>query len=215
MDLIAESIEEYCLQHSTPEKDLWYQLNRETHLKVLRPRMLSGNIQGLFLEMLVAMKRPKHILEIGTYTGYSTLYLANSLTPDAELHSIEINEELESIILKYKVQHPKQEQIYIHFGNALQIIPTLNYNWDFIFMDAEKSEYETYYDLVFPHLKVGGFILADNVLWSGKVIEEVKSNDTATNAILQFNQKIQNDTRVKNVLLPIRDGLMLIEKIAE
>ena len=213
MSFISETLENYCTEHTSPESELLYRLQRETHLKVLRPRMLSGHLQGMLLEMIVTMLKPKHILEIGTYTGYSTLCLANNMEKDAVLHSIEINPELEDIITKHTAQHPKNNQIKIHFGDALNIIPNLEMNWDLIFMDAEKSEYSTYYDLVFPKLRKGGFILADNVLWSGKVIEELKSNDKETKAVLEFNQKIQNDVRVRNLLLPFRDGLMWIEKL--
>ena len=213
MSFISEALENYCTEHSSPESELLYRLQRETHLKVLRPRMLSGHLQGLLLEMIIAMLKPKYILEIGTYTGYSTLCLADKLEENAVLHSIEINPELEDIITKYVVQHPKNNQIKIHFGDALNIIPNLDMEWDLVFMDAEKSEYSSYYDLVFPKLNKGGFILTDNVLWSGKVIEELKPNDKETKAVLEFNQKIQNDVRVKNLLLPFRDGLMWIEKL--
>ena len=211
--LINEQIELYCEAHTTVESDLLYRLNRETHLKILRPRMLSGQLQGRFLSMISKMIKPVNILEIGTYTGYSALCLAEGLQPNGALHTIEIDEELEAIITKYFNLSEHKEKLHLHIGNALELIPALNKTWDLVFMDAEKSEYLQYYEMVLPYVKEGGFILVDNVLWSGKVIEEVQESDFETKAIMEFNDFVQNDPRVENVLLPMRDGLLMIEKL--
>lgn len=212
-NLINEQIEFYSELHTTNESDLLYRLNRETHLKILRPRMLSGQLQGRFLAMISKMIQSENILEIGTYTGYAALCLAEGLLPHGALHTIEVDEELENMITKYFNQSIHKEKLHLHIGNALEIIPTLNITWDLVFMDAEKTEYLQYYEMVLPHIRKGGFILADNVLWSGKVTEDVSENDIDTQAIMEFNHFIQNDPRVENVLLPLRDGIMLIEKL--
>ena len=212
-NLIPEQIESYCESHTTNESDLLYRLNRETHLKTLRPRMLSGPLQGRFLAMISKMIQPENILEIGTFTGYAALCLAEGLQTYGALHTIEIEEELEDMITKYFNQSIYKEKLHLHIGNALEIVPTLNATWDLVFIDAEKTEYLQYYEMVLPHVRKGGFILTDNVLWSGKVTEEVPENDTETQAIMKFNDYIQNDYRVENVLLPLRDGIMLIEKL--
>jgi predicted O-methyltransferase YrrM len=159
------------------------------------------------------MIKPVNILEIGTFTGYAALCLAEGLQPTGALHTIDIDEESEEIITKYFNQSVYKEKLHLHIGNALEIVPTLNKTWDLVFIDAEKSEYLQYYEMVLPYVKNGGFILADNVLWSGKVTESIAGNDAETQAIIEFNDFIQNDPRVENVLLPMRDGLMLIEKI--
>jgi len=211
--LVNEQIESYCETHTTSESDLLYRLNRETHLKILRPRMLSGHLQGRFLAMISKMIKPVNILEIGAFTGYSALCLAEGLQPSGALHTIEMDEELEEIITKYFNLSKYKEQLHLHIGNALEIIPALNKTWDLVFMDAEKSEYLRYYEMILPHIKKGGFILADNVLWSGKVTEFVAGNDVETKAIIAFNDFIQSDPRVENLLLPMRDGIMLIEKL--
>ena len=211
--LIPEPIESYCEAHTTSESELLYKLNRETNLKVLRPRMLSGQVQGRLLSMISKMIKPVNILELGTYTGYSALCLAEGLQENGELHTIEIDEELEDIITKYFNQSIHKEKLHLHIGNALEIIPTLKKTWDLVFLDAEKKEYLQYYEMVLPHLKKGGFILADNVLWNGKVTEPVAENDAETQAVVQFNDFVQNDPRVQNLLLPVRDGVLVIEKI--
>jgi predicted O-methyltransferase YrrM len=212
-NLVNEQIESYCETHTTNESDLLYGLNRETHLKILRPRMLSGQLQGRFLAMISKMIKPVNILEIGTYTGYSALCLAEGLQPNGALHTIEVDEELEEMITKYFNQSAHKGKLYLHIGNALELIPALNKSWDLVFMDAEKKEYLQYYEMVLPYVKEGGFILADNVLWSGKVTKSVSENDTETQAIMEFNDFVQNDPRVENVLLPMRDGIMLIQKL--
>jgi len=210
---ITEQIESYCELHSTSETDLLYRLNRETHIKTLRPRMLSGHLQGRFLSMISKMIRPVNILEIGTFTGYAALCLAEGLQTHGALHTIEIEEELGEIITKYFNVSEHKEKLHLHIGNALEIIPALKKTWDLVFMDAEKTEYLQYYEMVLPYVKKGGFILADNVLWSGKVIESAAHHDAETLAIMKFNDFIQNDPRVENVFLPLRDGLLLIEKL--
>lgn len=212
MQIINELIENYCEAHTSKENDLLYRLNRETHLKVLNPRMLSGQLQGRFLSMISKMLKPENILEIGTFTGYSALCLAEGLTKNGELHTIEIEEELEDIITKYFNLSIHKDKLYLHIGNALEIVPTLNKTWDFVFLDAEKTEYLQYYKMVLPFVRKGGFILVDNVLWSGKVVEFAAENDFETQAIIEFNNFIQNDSCVGNICLPMRDGLMLIEK---
>jgi predicted O-methyltransferase YrrM len=211
--LINEQIEFYCEAHTSKESDLLYRLNRETHLKILNPRMLSNHLQGKFLSFISKMIKPRNILEIGTFTGYSALCLVEGLQPNGALHTIEIEEELENIITKYFNLSEHKEKLHIHIGNALKIIPSLKKEWDLVFMDAEKTEYLQYYEMVLPKVKKGGYILVDNVLWNGKVIQEGKENDADTKAIKEFNVFVQNDNRVENVLLPIRDGLMLIEKL--
>jgi len=211
--LIDEQIELYCESHTSNESDLLYRLNRETHLKILRPRMLSGHLQGKFLSMISSMIKPVNILEIGTFTGYSALCLAEGLPPNGALYTIEIDEELEEIITKYFNLSAHKEKLHLHIGNALEIIPALNKVWDLVFMDAEKTEYLQYYEMVLPYVKKGGFILVDNVLWNGKVTDPVAENDAETKAIVEFNDVVQNDPRVENLLLPLRDGLLFIEKL--
>jgi predicted O-methyltransferase YrrM len=211
--LINEETASYCESHTTPETDLLYRLNRETNIKTLRPRMLSGQLQGRFLSMISKMLKPVNILEIGTYTGYSALCLAEGLAENGELHTIEIEEELENIITKYFNLSPCKEKLHLHIGNALEIIPALNKTWDLVLLDADKTEYLQYYEMVLPYVRKGGFILADNVLWSGKVTGNVAQNDTETKAIMAFNDCIQTDARVENILLPLRDGVLLIEKL--
>ena len=211
--IISEPIEFYCETHSSKASDLLYHLNRETYIKILNPRMIAGQLQGGFLTMISKMLKPSNILEIGTFTGYSALCLAEGLQPNGALHTIEIDEELEEIITKYFNLSEHKENLHLHIGNALEIIPKLNKTWDLVFIDAEKTEYLQYYEMVLPHVQKGGFILIDNVLWNGKVTEPIAENDRDTQAIVEFNQFIQNDGRVNNLLLPLRDGLLLIEKL--
>ncbi len=210
MKLVDRSIEEYCERFSTPESEALSSLNRETHLKVLMPQMLSGHLQGSFLSMLSFMARPKYILEVGTYTGYSAINLASGLMPDGHLHTIDINEELQPITQKYFYQEGLTDKITMHIGNALEIIPTLDVVFDLVFIDADKINYANYYDLVFDKVATGGLIVADNVLWSGKVLNEKMDKDTL--ALHNYNIKINEDYRVTNFLLPLRDGLMIARK---
>ncbi|HAF28501.1 MAG TPA: methyltransferase [Bacteroidales bacterium] len=206
------NIEEYILNHSDGEDPVLAELNRETNLKVLRPRMLSGHLQGKVLEMISKMIHPERILELGTYTGYSAICLAKGLKEKGILHTIEMNDELEEIIRKYFLKAGIENKVDLHFGDARKIIPQLNEQFDLVFIDADKREYLEYYHLVFDFVKPGGFILADNVLWSGKVIELESPDDEYTKGIFDFNRFIKDDDRIEKVILPLRDGLTLIRK---
>ena len=213
MDFLPKELQDYVLQHTSPEPEILQRLNRETHLKVLMPRMLSGHYQGRVLAMLSHMIKPKQVLEIGTYTGYSALCLAEGLAPGGQVHTIDINDELEDLVRKYTAEGGLENRIKYYLGNALEIIPILNIQFDLVFIDADKINYSRYYDLILEKTVPGGFILADNVLWSGKVVQQAsKKMDKDTQEILDFNQKVQQDDRVENVLLPIRDGLLLMRK---
>lgn len=212
MDFIPKDIEAYSLAHTTEESELLKKLTRETQAKILYSRMLSGQMQGQFLAMISKMMRPSRILEIGTYTGYATHCLAEGLTDDGLLFTIEVNEELEGFIRSFLEKSVHYKKINLLIGSAIDIIPTLNHTFDVIFIDADKLNYSNYYDLVIDKVRAGGIIIADNVLWSGKVVEQFRKPDKDTQALLDFNKKVQNDSRVKNVLLPLRDGLMLIQK---
>lgn len=213
MDFLPEELEKYVSKHSENEPEILKQLNHETWEKVINPRMLSGHIQGRVLSMLSNMIQPENILEIGTYTGYSAICLAEGLRSNGLIDTIDINEELESISKKYFKLSGIESKVNCYYGDAHIIIPTLQKKYDLVFIDADKVNYSKYYDLIFDKLTIGGYIIADNVLWSGKVVKEVKPDDIDTIAIIEFNKKIQQDSRVKNVLLPVRDGLMIIKKI--
>ena len=208
-------LEKYILDHTSPEDDFLSELDRETHLKILRSRMLSGHLQGRILSMISQMIRPNAILEIGTFTGYSALCLAKGLAEGGKLHTIEIDDELESIAKKYFQKSGMGDRIISHIGDARQVISSLNQQFDLVFIDADKREYSEYYKLVLPLIPLGGFILADNILWNGKVVEPESADDEQTRGILEFNKLVQEDSRVENVILPVRDGIMLIRKIAE
>lgn len=212
MDLINESIQYYAEQHTSSESDLLKKIDRDTHAKVLMPRMLSGHLQGRVLSMISHMIRPQRILEIGTYTGYSAVSLAEGLQDGGKLITIDINEELEDRVRDYFAASSYGNKIDYKIGNAVEVIPALNETFDLVFIDADKERYSVYFDLVIDKVRNGGFILADNVLWSGKVLD--KKPDKDTRAILEFNTKIQDDPRVENVLLPIRDGIMLMRKVS-
>lgn len=213
MDFLDPKIETYVTSHTRPENEVLKKLNRETHAKVMMPRMLSGHLQGQVLKMLSFMIRPRHILEIGTYTGYSALCLAEGLQDGGKLHTIDINEELESMVRQFITEAGMENKIDYHLGKALDIIPSLNEPFDLVFIDADKENYSKYYDLVFDKVRKGGFIIADNVLWSGKVIMDPAKMDVDTKAICDYNDKVMNDDRVENVLFPIRDGLMVARKL--
>jgi caffeoyl-CoA O-methyltransferase len=208
-------LDQYILNHTSPEEDYLNELDRETHLKVLRSRMLSGHLQGQILSMISCMIKPKHILEIGTFTGYSALCLTKGLAEGGQLHTIEIDDELESIAKKYFEKSGMANKIVQYIGDARLIIPDLKQSFDLVFIDADKREYCEYYDLVFPYVRVGGFILADNILWNGKVIDPDAIEEEQTRGILDFNKLVQEDSRVENVILTVRDGIMLIRKIAD
>ncbi len=207
MHFISEELEQYIEKHSANEPELLQQLNKETYQKILQPRMLSGHFQGRVLSMLSKILNPKHILELGTYTGYATLCMAEGLATNGTIDTIDINEELEDIQQKYFSASAFKDQIIQHVGNALDIIPTLNKKFDLVFIDADKENYINYWNLIVPMMNKGGIILSDNVLWSGKVLEDVQKNDKSTPILLEFNKLVNEDTRVETVLLPIRDGL--------
>ena len=206
------TIEEYILSHSDDEGALLKALERDAHVNLLRPRMLSGHLQGRILKMFCRMMQPRRVLEIGTYTGYATLFLAEGLPEDGLVHTLEINDEMEDFIFKYLNQSPLQEKIRVHFGDAMEIIPQLDEQFDLVFIDADKRFYSAYYDLVFPKVRAGGLILADNTLWDGKVVETIPASDKQSLGILAFNEKIKQDERVEKVILPLRDGLTMIWK---
>lgn len=210
--MIDPKIENYSEEHSSNHSAILNELYRETHLKVMHPRMLSGQQQGRFLSMLSHMIHPKAILEIGTYTGYSAICLAEGLSKEGKIHTLELDPELEKIANKYFKKAGVEKQIIQYFGDALKIIPSLDILFDLVFIDADKNNYANYYRLIFDKVRSGGYILVDNVLWSGKVIESLKKGDKDTPGIIEFNTLVQQDERVENVLLPIRDGLMLIRK---
>jgi caffeoyl-CoA O-methyltransferase len=207
MHFISEELENYVAHHSQKEPQLLKELDIETHQKIMQPRMLSGHFQGRVLSMLSKIINPKHILEIGTYTGYAALCLAEGLQKEGTLDTIDINEELVEIQEKYFNLSEYKNQITSHLGDAMQIIPTLNKKFDLVFIDADKENYINYYNLIVPMMHKGGIILSDNVLWSGKVLEELNPKDTSTKILLEYNKLINEDSRVETVLLPIRDGL--------
>ncbi|MAD97659.1 MAG: methyltransferase [Flavobacteriaceae bacterium] len=207
MHFLPDEIDDYVVKHSQQEPTLLKELQRETWQKVLSPRMLSGAFQGRVLSLLSKIIIPKTILEIGTYTGYSTLCLAEGLPQDGKIITIDKNEELQYIQQKYFEKSGLQAKIEPLIGNALNIIPGLSDTFDLVFIDADKANYINYYNLVVPQMKSGGIILSDNVLWSGKVVEKLDKNDLDTKVLLEFNKMINEDDRVETVLLPIRDGL--------
>lgn len=209
MHFISEALEDYVAQHSENEPELLARLNKETHQKILQPRMLSGHFQGRFLSMISKLTRPKAILEIGTYTGYAALCLAEGLAENGTLDTIDNNEELFDFQRKYFDESAWGTQIHQHLGNALEIIPGLNKKFDLVFIDADKENYINYFNMIVPMMNQGGLILSDNVLWSGKVLEEVKANDKSTKVLLEYNEILKKDPRVETVLLPIRDGLTM------
>ncbi len=210
MDFITKELLDYCENLSTAEPELLKELNRQTHLKVSQPRMLSGHIQGRFLSFLSKLRRPAFVLEIGTYTGYSALCLAEGLSENGKLITIDPNEETNRFAQEYINRSAFKTKIELITGNAQNVLPALNYKWDLVFIDADKKNYPVYFDLVIDQVNTGGLLIADNVLWSGKVLEETK--DAETQAIHNFNEKINADKRVENILAPLRDGLMLMLK---
>ena len=209
MNFLPENIDEYVVSHSQKEPELLQQLNKETWQKVLNPRMLSGAFQGRVLSMISKLIQPKTILEIGTYTGYSALCLAEGLQKEGTIITIDKNEELEEFSKKYFDQSPFGNQITQLVGNAIEIIPSLNQKFDLVFIDADKSNYANYFKIIIDKMNSGGIILSDNVLWSGKVVEEVNPKDIDTTALIEYNKLLNSDNRVETVLLPIRDGLTI------
>ncbi len=213
MDFLPQEIDNYATKHTKPETQVLEELNRFTHLNVIKSRMLSGHLQGKILETFSRMIRPRRILEIGTYTGYSAICMAQGLTQDGLLHTIDVNDELEPIINLYIDKAGLNEKIKLYIGKALEIIPTLDETFDMVFIDADKENYINYYDLVLDKVRKGGVIIADNVLWSGKITMPESEMDEETLALHRYNQKILNDSRVDNILLPVRDGLMIAVKL--
>lgn len=214
MHFIPEELDDYVVSHSENEPELLQQLTRETYQKILQPRMLSGHYQGRVLSMISKLVNPKNILEVGTYTGYSALCLAEGMQADGELHTIDINEELVDFQRGYFDKSDYGSKIFQHLGDALEIIPKLNKNFDLIFIDADKENYSNYFNTVIDKLNTGGIILSDNVLWSGKVLDTAfKKEDTSTPALIDYNTLLKNDKRVETIVLPIRDGLTISRKL--
>lgn len=209
MHFLPEEIDDYIVAHSAGEPELLAQLNRETNQKVLQPRMLSGHYQGRVLSLLSKITAPQCILEIGTYTGYSALCLAEGLREDGTLHTIDVNEELYDFQRKYFEKSRFSHQIIQHLGDATRIIPDIDANFDLVFIDADKPNYPIYFELIIDKMNPGGIILSDNVLWSGKVVEKLKDDDESTRALLRYNKMLNEDPRLETVILPIRDGLTL------
>ncbi len=211
-----DALERYLHTHTAPEEPLLQELDRETHMREVAPRMLSGHLQGRLLELLVRMIRPRTVLEIGTFTGYSALSMAAGLTDDAVLHTIEVDDELQSLAQSYFDRSPHGGKIRLHIGSALDIAPTLDCRFDLVFIDGDKREYPDYYRMLMgdsggePLVHEGSVLIADNILWSGKVLQPVAHNDRHTQALVEFNRMVADDPRVENVIAPLRDGLNLI-----
>ena len=215
MDFIPALIQKYCEEHTDHEPEILKEISRETHLKVLRSRMLSEHFMGRFLSFFSKLLQPERILEIGTYTGYSAISLAEGLREGGKLITIDCNEELEDLIKNNILKSGMSDKIEFVLGDAKNVLPNLTDKYDLIFIDADKMNYSSYYGMIFGKVKVGGVILADNVLWSGKVVEPVKTNDLDTIAIKTFNDELVNDPRIEKILLPLRDGLFMARKIKE
>ena len=212
-NFIDSKIFNYSLSKSSKEPKILNDLNRETHLKILNPRMLSGHYQGRILSLVSKIIKPKTVLEIGTYTGYSTICLSEGLEKNGSIHTIDNNEELLVIQNKYFKKAGISEKVKQYTGDATKIIKKLNFDFDLVFIDADKENYPLYFDSIIEKVKPGGVIIADNILWSGKILEKVEEEDYATKSIIEFNDKVNNDERVEVIILPIRDGLSLIRKI--
>lgn len=211
---INEEIWKYIIDHTTEQDPILVELDRETNVKMAFPNMLSGSYQGRLLEIISKMVQPEYILEIGTFTGYSAICLARGLKDNGQLHTIENNDEVIPFTRRFIHKAGLEDKIILHFGDALQVIPQLNTMFDLIFIDADKSQYTQYYELIFSKLKIGGIILIDNALWGGKVIKHSLKKDDETDGIRDLNQVIQDDPKVENILLPVRDGIMLARKIS-
>jgi len=206
------NLDNYIEQHSSEEPELLKQLNRETHVQIINPRMLSGHVQGRILKMICTMVQPTCVLELGTFTGYSALCLAEGMPDNGIVHTVEVNDELEEFAQSYFAQSPYGKKIKQHIGDALEMIKSLNETFDLVFIDADKREYLDYYNAIFDKVRKGGYILADNTLWDGKVIEQVDPNDKQTIGVMAFNDFVAKDERVETVIIPLRDGLTLIRK---
>ena len=207
MHFISQELDDYIVTHSQKEPELLEDLTRETYQKILQPRMLSGHYQGRVLSMISKLVNPKSILEIGTYTGYSALSLAEGMHKNGQLHTIDINEELVDFQRKHFNKSDYKKQIHQHLGRAIDIIPSLNIKFDLVFIDADKPNYVNYFNMIIDKMNPGGIILSDNVLWSGKIIEKLSENDSSTRVLLEYNKLLNNDPRIETVLLAIRDGL--------
>jgi caffeoyl-CoA O-methyltransferase len=205
-------IEKYIIEHTEPEDELLQELNRETYAKVLHPRMISGHLQGKLLTSISKMIQPELAVEIGTFTGYAAICIARGLSESGKLHTIEVNDELVPFAKRYFQRAGLSEKIIQHTGDARDALQNIPENIDMVFIDGDKEQYVSYYQTVFPKVRKGGIILADNVLWSGKVVQEVTENDKFTKGILQFNAYVKNDSSVEQVIIPVRDGIMLIRK---
>ena len=212
---LSEEIERYIEAHTSEERDLMTILERETYQKVVQPRMLSGHAMGIILEMMSHMIRPRRILEIGTFTGYGTIGLAQGLIEGGIMHTIDVNVELEDMICRYISEAGLKDKVITHFGDALKIIPTLDELFDLVFIDAAKEQYLEYYKAIFDKVRPGGFILADNAFWDGKVLDPVTHKDKETLGMVEFSRFVHLDSRVQNTILPVRDGLMVIRKISD
>lgn len=211
-EIVMDLLEKYIHEHSSAEDSLLHELDRQTHLRVLNPRMISGHIQGKLLELIVKMFRPKNVLEIGTFTGYSALCMAAGLEDDAVIDTCEVDDELESLAQSFFDRSPYGHKIHLHVGSALDIAPKLGKQFDLVFMDGDKREYPAYYDMLMDGglLHSGSVILADNILWYGKVVQPVAHNDHHTQALIEFNRRVKEDERVESVILPLRDGINII-----
>jgi len=209
MHFLSDALENYIKDHSEDEPEILQNLTRDTHLKVIQPRMITGHFQGRVLSMLSKIRHPQYILEIGTYTGYSAICLAEGLQKNGQLHTIDVNEELTAIQKKYFEKSGYGDLIIQHIGDALDLVPKLDICFDLVFIDAEKKSYDAYFEVAIQKTKPGSIILSDNVLWSGKVVEPLNEKDKATKVLLDYNQKLKDDPRVETVLFPIRDGLTL------
>ena len=211
-----DALEKYIHDHISPEEELLHELERETYLRIINPRMISGHVQGKLLEMLVRMHRPQRVLEIGTFTGYSALSMAAGLEEGAELHTCEVEDELEPLSQSFFDRSPHGHKIHLHIGSALEVAPTIGGEFDMVFIDGDKREYPEYYRMLMgdnggkPMIRSGSVLIADNILWYGKVVQPVAHNDRHTQALIEFNRMIREDERVENVILPIRDGLNVI-----
>ncbi|MBN2813246.1 MAG: O-methyltransferase [Bacteroidales bacterium] len=208
-----DAVSEYAIQHTSPEDDVLHRLYRETNLTTVYPRMLSGHLQGKLLEFISRMIKPSRILEIGTFTGYSAICLAKGLTPEGVLHTIDINDELSDTALRYFTLAGMESKIFMHCGDARQVIQGLSEMFDLIFIDGDKEQYTDYYELALAKLNIGGFLLADNVLWGGKVTAEIVRTDKEAEGIRAFNELVAKDTRVEKLFLPFRDGLYILQKL--
>lgn len=211
--LLKQEIEEYIINHTSPEDPVLSELSRETHIKVINPRMLSGHPQGKILEFISKMISPQKILEIGTYTGYSAICLSKGLKPGGELHTIEKNDELTTLQTIYFKKSGFDKQISQHVGDAMKIIPNLNHSWDLVFIDADKKKYTDFLELVLPNVTKGGIIVTDNVLWDGKVIDKNNEEDPDTIAIKRFNKTVIEHVELETIILPVRDGISIVRKL--